>query len=265
MAISKPNWQVSVAYLLGSTVSLLVSTAEGGDWAAYQKTESVEIFAEYGADVNGIVTQLHAVKAEFRTLLDLPVPEQNVQVIIFNSPRSYRKYLQKDIPEALHRRAIFYRNKNIYQIYAYRHRDLIEDLRHEYTHALLHQSLPYIPLWIDEGLAEFMEDQPGDRAGSSRLAGMKWRCRSGWQPSLGNVERIQSAASMNSAEYRDSWAWIHFLMNDSDASRQMLQEYLQAISAGEAPGAFSEWSSQRAPEVTKRIGSYFRRFRISLR
>ena len=31
------------------------------------------------------------------------------------------------------------------------------DLRHEATHALLHGSLPMVPLWLDEGLAKYFE------------------------------------------------------------------------------------------------------------
>lgn len=240
-------------------------SAIGKDWAAYEKTESVEIFAEYQVNMPEIIRQLDDVRSEFRELLELPDSGFSVQIIIFESSRSYRQYLQRDIPEATRRRAIFYRNREISQIYAYRHRDLMEDLRHEYTHALLHQNLPYIPLWVDEGLAEFMEVRPDDRPGSSRLSGMKWRCRSGWYPQLRHVEQIRSAASMSSGQYRDSWAWIHFLLNESEGSRKIFREYLQAISAGEAPGAFSEWAAQRDAALTNRIGSYFRRFRISLR
>ncbi|GIT30210.1 MAG: hypothetical protein Ct9H300mP1_22560 [Planctomycetaceae bacterium] len=32
-----------------------------------------------------------------------------------------------------------------------------EDLRHEFTHGVLHSSLKRVPLWLDEGLAEYFE------------------------------------------------------------------------------------------------------------
>ncbi|APZ92553.1 hypothetical protein [Fuerstiella marisgermanici] len=237
----------------------------GQVWVDHQKTESLEVFSEFRVDVDGIVKELQAVQREVQTLLELSGDNQNVQLILFKSPASYRAYLSSRIPEGLKRRAIFYKHGGLFQIYAYRHAELTVDLRHEYTHALLHQSLPYVPLWIDEGLAEFMEERPETREKSSRLAGMKWRCRSGWQPKLERLEQIPAASAMTAAHYRDSWAWVHYLMNDSTDTRLMLKDYLQAISAGEAPGAFSEWAVQRETEVVKRIGSYFRRFRISLR
>jgi len=138
-------------------------------------------------------------------------------------------------------------------------------LRHEYTHALLHQALPFVPLWIDEGLAEFLEEQRSARDKSSRLSAMKWRCRTGWKPSLAGLEKIPSASAMSSEHYRDSWGWVSFLANDSANTRDLLRTYLQAISAGEAPGDFSDWVQTRDPEAINRVGSYFRRFRISLR
>src|SRR5947199_3220316 len=36
-----------------------------------------------------------------------------------------------------------------------------QDLRHELTHALLHCVLKDVPLWLDEGLAEYFEVPPG--------------------------------------------------------------------------------------------------------
>ena len=48
-------------------------------------------------------------------------------------------------------------------VYAYRHPELPIDLRHECTHALLHANLPMVPLWLDEGLAEYFEMPEAER------------------------------------------------------------------------------------------------------
>ncbi|MEQ9407105.1 MAG: hypothetical protein RIK87_05240 [Fuerstiella sp.] len=251
--------------LIPLTLSLIPLSADEPRWVQHRHVGSLEIFSESPENLSAVLEELQGVTAEFQNLLGFSTADRTVQLIIFRSHQSYRSYLAERIPQALGRRAIFFRNGDRYQIFAFRHADLLTDLRHEYTHALLHQQLPYIPLWIDEGLAEFLEDRPDQRSRSSRLAGMKWRCRSGWHPSLEKLEAMDSAAGMTSAQYRDSWAWVHFLINDSDATRQLLKDYVQAISAGEAPGPFSEWASRRDPLVLKRVGSYFRRFRISLR
>jgi hypothetical protein len=234
-------------------------------WQQHEKHEGFELFSETLVDSQEIVRELSDVRRELDGLLQLGHGNQNVEVVIFSSNNSYRNYLSAQLPEAVRRRAVFYKSGQTFQIYTFRHAELAVDLRHEYTHALLHQTLPFVPLWIDEGLAEFMEERPEQRAKSSRQSSMKWRCRTGWKPSLKQLEQIPSASAMTQDHYRDSWAWISFLASESAATRTLLRTYLQAISAGEAPGSFSEWVQSRDPEVINRVGSYFRRIRISLR
>ncbi len=241
------------------------ASAVQNHWAVHRQHGHLEFFSEYSIDTTSLATQLAEVAEELQMTFGLAQPKLNIQVILFRSPKSYRAYLMSSVPDAAKRRAIFYQNRNVFQIYAYRHPDLVTDLRHEYSHAYLHQCLPFVPLWIDEGIAEFMEERPAVRAGSSRVTGMRWRCRTGRQPDLRSLEKLPSASSMSSDDYRDSWAWVHYLVNESPETLQTFKRYLHAISAGEAPGAFSEFAAQDDPQVTKRLGSYFRRFRISLR
>lgn len=256
------------AALLGAVLSVVwghCASATAQPWIVHEVRNNVEMFAEMPLETGLLFHQFSQVQLELDSLLQLKRDPRNVQVIVFSSQARYRNYLGQKIPQALQRRAIFYKSGDVYQVYTFRHQDLLTDLRHEYTHALLHQSLPFIPLWIDEGLAEVMEERPEERAGSARQSAMKWRCRTGWKPDLRELEKIPSAAHMTQDHYRDSWAWVSYLLNDSEQSRSLFRTYLQAISAGEAPGDFSAWLQSRDAEVAKRIGSYFRRFGISLR
>jgi len=243
---------------------LLMDSATAQRWVVHEKHDGLELFSEAQVGTREIVKQLTDVRRELGQLVELSDRRQNVEIVIFQSPSSYQRYLSAKVPEAMNRRAIFYKSGNTFQIYAFRHRDLVVDLRHEFTHALLHQALPYVPLWLDEGLAEFMEEQPHLRANSSRKSAMKWRCRTGWKPQLTRLEAIPSAAGMDDDDYRDSWAWVSYLVNVADGQR-LLKEFLQAISAGEAPGSFSDWVAARDTKVANGVGSYFRRVRISLR
>lgn len=252
------------ASLIFLVVSFLVDEAHGQGWVTHAKLGKIECFAEFSLDVNSVNSQLQSVRSEFETRLQLNSTEPDVQVIVFASQQNYRNYLREKLPEAVSRRAIFYQNGSLNQIYTFRHQDLVTDLRHEYTHALLHAALPFVPLWIDEGVAEFFEEQKPVRDRSSRLKSVKWKSRTGWKPSIRDLERIPAAASMTSDDYRDSWAWIHYLLNNP-SYRKHLTSYLQAISAGEAPGPFSDWLAARDTEVVKRVGSYFRRIQFSLR
>ena len=257
--------RILVLFTVAWTAQAAQLVAAPNNWAVHRQHGHLEFFSEYPIDTTAFAAQLAEVADELQATFGLEQPRLNIQVILFRSPQSYRAYLTSSVPDAAKRRAIFYQNRNVFQIYAYRHAELVTDLRHEYTHAFLHQSLPFVPLWIDEGIAEFMEERPAVRAGSSRVSGMRWRCRTGRQPDLRSLEKLPSASSMSSSDYRDSWAWVHYLVNESPETLQVFKRYLQAISAGEAPGAFSEFADQYDAQVTKQLGSYFRRFRISLR
>ncbi|MEP3482213.1 MAG: hypothetical protein ABJZ55_23410 [Fuerstiella sp.] len=222
-------------------------------------------FSETFINVDGISNELKSLRKELNNVVNVAAAKTQVELIIFGSHASYQKYLKGSLPEALRRRAIFYRRGDTFQIYSWNHRELIKDLRHEYTHALLHQVLPYVPLWVDEGLAEYFEDRPGTRLKTSRFASVKWKARTGWKPSLPGLERIPSASQMSQQDYLNSWAWVAYVLNDSPESFMTLRAYLHSISIGEAPGAFSEYLAERAPRIPNQVGSYFRKIRISLR
>lgn len=231
----------------------------------HQIDGNLEVFSQYKTPMAQIIQPLKQVQEDLHSALAIAKPSRKIQIVLFHSPSEYRRYLSSRIPQAAGRRALFYKFGDVYQIYASRSRFLMTDLRHEFTHAVLHQALPYVPLWIDEGLAEYMEDSAAARQKSTRLAAVKWKARTGWRPDFRRLENLPDAADMDGDDYRDSWACIHYLLHESEATRSFLREYLQAISAGEAPGDFTRWVQVRDDTAINRIGSYFRKFRISLR
>ena len=233
-------------------------------WIMHEQRDRVDLYSEVQLPAERLFAELQAVEDEVSHSLNLTENRQAVQVVIFRSMRSYRDYLAERIPQLRNRRAIFYKNGDHLAVYAVYHNALSTDLRHEFTHALLHQSLPFIPLWIDEGVAEYFEETPEQRVRSKRLSAVRWKSRTGWSPSVSRLERIPSADTMNSNDYRDSWACVHYLLNHSDESRHLFLNYLSAISAGEAPGTFTEWTARHNSQVLKQVGSYFRKIRFSL-
>lgn len=241
------------------------ATADAQSWLLTEQRDGLLFFSESAIDVDLISRQLASLRSELGHIVSLDGARKPVELIVFRSHSNYQNYLKASLPGAMHRRAIFYRRGDTFQIYTWNNRELMKDLRHEYTHAMLHQSLPFVPLWVDEGLAEYFEDQPGTRLKSQRFSSVKWKARTGWQPSLIQLERIPSANQMNQQNYVDSWAWVAYLLNDSPTSFTVFRSYLNAISVGEAPGAFSDYLAKQAPSVANRVGSYFRTFRISLR
>ncbi len=257
--------------MLHSAIRILILfafplTAQGQQsrWVIEDKNGSVEVFAEFDPGMPELWQNVNDVAHELRELLAVEPNGKPIQIILFRDHDRYQQFLANKIPQSRQRKAIFYRNGDVYQVYAFRSRTLVTDLRHEVTHAILHQHLPFLPLWIDEGLAEYLEEPEFSRSDSSRTKTTRWKARVGWSPSLKSLEAIPNAESMDADDYRDSWAMTCLLLNESDSSRQALRDYLAVIHKGEAPGSFSEFLKTADSAVFSRANSYFRKMPIRL-
>jgi hypothetical protein len=129
-----------------------------------------------------------------------------------------------------YRRALYVQSKGSAAVYAFRHPDLAIDLRHECTHALIHASLPGVPLWLDEGLAEYFEMPQEERAfGHPSLAAVRWNLRLGMRRSIESLEAATDLGQMGGVEYRFSWAWVHFMLHGPVAAHRALVQQLAEI------------------------------------
>ena len=119
-------------------------------------------------------------------------------------------------------------------VYTYSSPRLEEDLRHEATHALLRGSFGDLPLWLDEGLAEYFETdlaQPG--AEHERIDHIADDLTGGWSPSLPRLESLSDIRQMTPRDYREAWAWVHLFLNGSSSEKTILLTSLSE--SNEAP------------------------------
>ena len=108
-------------------------------------------------------------------------------------------------------------------------------LYHEYTHALLHLNFTTLPLWLDEGLAEYFgNSQLGEReskVGTINETHLYILSQNKLLPidTLLNVEHgspYYNEARQASVFYAESWALVHYLMLDPEAQqRQLLKNF----------------------------------------
>jgi hypothetical protein len=232
------------------------------EWPVRHQFDHFEIYSEFAPDIPRIRREIEDVQSEVTRLTGIRSGSEKTQIMLFSNHRAYVRYLGNDLPDARNRKAIFYRNGDVSQIYLFRSSDLFRDLRHELTHVVLHQRLPFIPLWIDEGLAEVIEASAEERSRDLRISSVRWRSRLGGIRSLTSLESIPSAGEMTADDYRDSWSWVFFLLHESSETQKILQTYIQAIESGEAPGSFRQFLLERDPTAEKRINSYFRKVRF---
>ena len=99
--------------------------------------------------------------------LQLPPSNAVVQVYLFEDRKSYERFMQARYPDLPQRRAFFIAQPRAIggaddlEVYTFwGDGDIKQDLRHQLTHALLHSVIRDVPLWLDEGLAEYFELPP---------------------------------------------------------------------------------------------------------
>jgi glycosyltransferase involved in cell wall biosynthesis len=185
-----------------------------------------------------LLEELVQERTELLTKLQLPKSDEPVNIYLFESEERFREFIERDYPDFPQRRAFFVETDTRLAVYAQWGDHVAEDLRHEVAHGYLHSVVPNLPLWLDEGLAEYAE-VPRGHAGLNRphLQLLLERLASfGWKPDLARLERLTSASEMTQLDYAEAWAWIHWLMETDPARRQILHGYLEELrTAGVIP------------------------------
>ena len=258
---------IGALLLLGWPAVSESSGAAGGEdprWVVEEQRGVETLYSEFAVSSGEIWKQLDEVSGELESAVGIVGSGERLEVVLFGTQSSYLRYLSERLPQARNRRAIFYRNGDVSQIYAWNSRQLMTDLRHELVHVRVHQHLPYAPLWLDEGLAECFEERGGSRGDAARRDLLRWKARLNQVGALPGLERLSSAESMDADDYRNSWAWADFFLRESEESRRLLRGYVAEIHRGEAPGAFSVYAESRSPGVLSRGNSYFRKMPSAL-
>jgi hypothetical protein len=214
------------------------------------------------AGLEGLFDDLGRLQQDLVRYLGVPPAETPIELYVFQDERSYRRFLSRYLPDVSYRRALYVRKDRRSMVFAYRGGLLAVDMRHECTHALLHATLPMVPLWLDEGLAEYFEVSPSERAfGSPHLSAVRWRARLGIVPSMQKLEKKGDFTEMGGPQYRDAWAWVHFILHGSTEAHDELVSFLADLRAQTPPGRLSRRLQGRVPDLERRFSGHFRRWK----
>ena len=106
-----------------------------------------------------------------------------------------------------------------------------EDLRHEVTHGYVHSVVNDIPLWLDEGIAEYFETPRANRGFNSPHFHLLLQKYDGgqWEPDLARLESLRKASELTQLDYAESWLWVHYLLHHDKSSPKLLQNYIRQI------------------------------------
>ena len=95
-----------------------------------------------------------------------------------------------------------------------------------------------LPLWLDEGLAEYFEGPTGRNA--EHLNRLPDDEKAGWKPDLVRLETLKSVREMTPRDYRESWAWVHYLLNGPTPGKKALLAYIARPRTEPDAPSFSE-------------------------
>jgi hypothetical protein len=173
--------------------------------------------------------------------LQLPAGNNIISVYIFADRERYDQYMQAHFKNLPSRRAFFMartdeRRGDELMVYTYWGDRMAEDLRHELTHAHLHSVLKNVPMWLDEGIAEFFEVPAAwNGLNYQNLNGLRTQPGNHWAPGLSRLERITQVKDMTPDDYREAWAWVHLMLRGSPQAKSALLGYLQQLRTTKDP------------------------------
>ncbi len=234
--------------------------ASAADWTDQRRWSDFQVMANFSLDGHQpLLDELQRLDDELSQLVPRPEVARPIYLILFHDETTYRRYMQAHFAGVPHRRAMFIQGSAPGWVFAYLNAQYATDLRHETTHALLHSRLRRVPLWLDEGLAEYFEVAAASRSHASPYLAATRRSSWLWQvPSLADLEQLDDTQLMTKPDYRAAWSWIHFLLHGPPAARVVLREYLADLRHIPDPTTLHERLQRVLPDFERQYLSHFR-------
>ncbi|MDQ1525010.1 MAG: hypothetical protein QOE47_2934 [Pyrinomonadaceae bacterium] len=241
-----------VAAALCLAFALLCATgAQAHGWTSVRSENFVVVSNAGEAEARQAAARLEELRAIFSRLqtgggFDVSIP---VTVILFQNGGDYEFFKPTYQGDLRHDVAGYFQfspdvNYITLSLSVGRGRDPLSVLFHEYVHALVRNNYAGAPVWFNEGLAQYYsefelsEDRRRVRLGRELTHRLDALARGELLPL-----RTLLAADASSAHYQEhdkhtlfyaqSWAFVHYLLNDAAGARQaQLARYLELAASG---------------------------------
>jgi hypothetical protein len=250
---------VSISSLSGFAQRSLASSL----WPDERMAGAFYCHADFRLDeFEALWREMAELQQDLTRTLRVPAADEPIHLFLFSNKSIYKDYLQLHFPEVPFRRALYIKDRGPGMVFAYQSSDFETDVRHESTHALLHAALPVVPLWLDEGLAEYFEVAPARRAHNSpHLTRMRWGARFAQVPDIEQLEAISDLAAMGVDKYREAWSWVHFMLHGPAEAHEELVSFLATIRANSPPGKLARRLKNKMPDLNERYLDHFRNWK----
>lgn len=204
-----------------------------------------------------LLDELLRLEQELRRVLGVRPCRRPIGVVMLDTQRQHRQYLAARYPDAPYRRALFVRENGCSTVFVYRHPEMAIDLRHECTHALVNEDLGALPLWLDEGLAEYFEVPAAERAtGHPHREALRQRVRRGRLPALAELARKQQLNEFAIEDYQGAWAWVHFMLHGPRPATEAFWSFLAERRRDPRAEPLSERIERLAPNPRELLASH---------
>jgi hypothetical protein len=231
----------------------LANVAKGPAWPRSSAHESAHYLVRSElpeSKVRVYAEHLEAMRGVYQEVLGRALPGGGkARVLVFGSEEGYQDYMEFSLGGRQEHTLGVYSPWHG-QMTLYEEGDAEETLRvlaHEGFHQALHRTAPQVPIWLNEGLAEYVgaakveQGKVVDRSGlqPGRLRDLRQGIRFGWESvpfaQLMNQPKSEFYGRHTPFKYAQAWSMIHFFMNDADRGRPLFQAYLSRILDGERP------------------------------
>ena len=250
----------AVLCLVAAIFTSWQAPADGAGWPVEWSMGNLHFHADYDPGQDAARwKELRDLRTDIARDLGIQISDDPIHVILFAAKSDYERYLATYFPGVPSRRAMFIKRRGPGMVFAFANPEMEIDLRHEMTHALLNASLPYVPLWLDEGLAEYFE-RPREQRGERSQLGLANDLKTlfGRVPAIEDLEAVEDLAHMRPTHYRAAWSWVHFMLHESEQSRKVLHRFLADIQSGFPPGPLSRRVAAEIPGSSQRYLTHFR-------
>ena len=247
-----------VCALAASSSPPVASAAE--KWPAERSAGPFLCHADFSLDSQkDLLAEIEGLQQDIATILGTQEPRENIHLFLFEKPGTYETYMKRYFPRVPARRALYIKGRGPGMVFAHQGTDFEIDVRHESTHALLHASFETVPLWLDEGIAEYFEVPRNKRASQNpHLATIRALLRQGSSPRLEALEELNDLKAMGRDEYRDAWAWVHFMIHGPREAHAELISYLNDCQSGSETENLSDRLRRRVPDLERRMAEHFK-------
>ncbi len=249
-------------------LAIIVFQAEAAEWVRIQ-TNAFEVYTDAGERIArealAQIERIHSAFAPMRSR-SLPLP---ARIFVLSSRSEFERTRPSSATEA------FFQS-GPERDYIVAHRSVSENyrvLRHEYVHLALSHSSSRLPLWFEEGTAEFYS--------TIDISGTRLRIG---KPISGHIRKLQSAGLLDAGVfaavdrespwyldrdkaglfYAQCWALVH-MMNLAPGYREQMPVFADKLAAGDPPAqAFHEAFGKDLAATLADVALYLQRpFRVA--